>query len=158
MGSTRLPFGHHPLMLYNGEVSCQTLTGKISIMRLGTHNFSDDQEITTEQVCLIRQIIICTWKSALVIFICTAESFNDQVSQSQKVISSLIKFLPMLLCTHKRCVDLKMHARLPLLLTSLKYGHSWPRLLSNIWMLILVRENHSDCDNIWNCRDQINHC
>ena len=50
-GVTKLPFGHHPLMLYNGEVSCQTLTGKISIMRLNTHIFSDDQEITEEEVC-----------------------------------------------------------------------------------------------------------
>lgn len=49
-GSTKLPFGHHPLMLYNGEVSCQTLTGKISIMRLATHNFCEDQEITTDEV------------------------------------------------------------------------------------------------------------
>ena len=49
-GVTKLPFGHRPLMLYNGEVSCQTLTGKISIMRLNTHIFGDDQEITEEEV------------------------------------------------------------------------------------------------------------
>ena len=39
-------------MLYNGEVSCQTLTGKISIVRLNTHNFHDDQELSEEEVCL----------------------------------------------------------------------------------------------------------
>ena len=51
VGSTKLPFGHHPLLLYNGEVSCHSLTGKFSIMRLATHNFPDDHEISTEQVC-----------------------------------------------------------------------------------------------------------
>lgn len=50
VGTTRLPFGHAPLMLYNGEVSCQTLTGKISIMRLNSHIFTDDQGITEEEV------------------------------------------------------------------------------------------------------------
>ena len=29
IGTTKLPFGQHPLMLYAGEVSCQTLTGKV---------------------------------------------------------------------------------------------------------------------------------
>lgn len=50
VGTTKLPFGHLPLMLYNGEVSCQTLTGKISIMRLNSHIFTDDQGITEEEV------------------------------------------------------------------------------------------------------------
>ena len=49
-GVTRLPFGQLPLMLYNGEVSCQTLTGKISIVRLDTHNFQDDQELAEDEV------------------------------------------------------------------------------------------------------------
>ncbi len=50
VGTTKLPFGHSPVMLYNGEVSCQTLTGKISIMRLNSHIFTDDQGITEEEV------------------------------------------------------------------------------------------------------------
>ena len=50
VGTTKLPFGHSPLMLYNGEVSCQTLTGKISIMRLNSHIFTDDQGITEDEV------------------------------------------------------------------------------------------------------------
>lgn len=37
-------------MMYNGEVSCQTLTGKISIIRLNTHNFNDDLEMTEDKV------------------------------------------------------------------------------------------------------------
>ena len=50
VASTKLPFGHSPLMLCNGEVSCQTLTGKISIMRLNSHIFTDDQGITEDEV------------------------------------------------------------------------------------------------------------
>ena len=50
IGTTKLPFGYKPLMLYNGEVSCQTLTGRISIIRLNTHNFSDDLDITEDKV------------------------------------------------------------------------------------------------------------
>lgn len=50
VGSTKLPFGHLPLMLCNGEVSCQTLTGKISIMKLNTHIFTDDQGMTEDEV------------------------------------------------------------------------------------------------------------
>jgi len=28
-GNSKLPYGQKPLMLYNGEVSCQTLSGKV---------------------------------------------------------------------------------------------------------------------------------
>ena len=28
-GNTKLPYGQKPLMLYNGEVSCLTLSGKV---------------------------------------------------------------------------------------------------------------------------------
>lgn len=59
-GMTKLPFGQRPLMLYNGEVSCQTLTGKISIVRLNTHTFQDDQELSEEEVCIF------VWKPGLV--------------------------------------------------------------------------------------------
>ena len=50
VGLTKLMFGLRPLMLYNGEVSCQTLTGKINIMRLTTHNFQDDQDLSEDEV------------------------------------------------------------------------------------------------------------
>ena len=30
-GNTKLPYGQKPLMLYNGEVSCQTLSGKVHL-------------------------------------------------------------------------------------------------------------------------------
>lgn len=50
IGTTKLPFGYKPLMLYNGEVSCQTLTGRIAIIRLDTHSFRDDLEISEDKV------------------------------------------------------------------------------------------------------------
>ena len=53
VGITKLPFGLHPLMVYNGEVSCQSLTGKIAILRLSTHNFHDDQDMAEEEVHII---------------------------------------------------------------------------------------------------------
>ena len=30
-GATKLPYGQKPLLMYNGEVSCQTLTGKVCL-------------------------------------------------------------------------------------------------------------------------------
>ncbi|GCB62944.1 hypothetical protein scyTo_0007313 [Scyliorhinus torazame] len=38
-GGTKLPFSHKPLLLYNGELTCQTQSGKISSILLSTHSF-----------------------------------------------------------------------------------------------------------------------
>ena len=56
VGTTKLPFGHSPLMLCNGEVSCQTLTGKISIMRLNSHIFTDDQGMSEDEVRMLTKL------------------------------------------------------------------------------------------------------
>ncbi|XP_071847434.1 WD repeat-containing protein 19-like isoform X2 [Apostichopus japonicus] len=40
-GSTKLPFSQKPLMLYGGEVTCQTGSGKVSNVQLTTHNFME---------------------------------------------------------------------------------------------------------------------
>ena len=32
-GNSKLPYGQKPLMLYNGEVSCQTLSGKVLTLK-----------------------------------------------------------------------------------------------------------------------------
>ena len=50
IGATKLPFGYKPLMLYNGEVSCLTMSGRISVIRLNTHSFSDNLEVTDDKV------------------------------------------------------------------------------------------------------------
>lgn len=38
-GATKLPFSHKPLLLYNGELTCQTPSGKTSSVVLSTHGF-----------------------------------------------------------------------------------------------------------------------
>ncbi|XP_026990682.2 WD repeat-containing protein 19 [Tachysurus fulvidraco] len=38
-GATKLPFSHKPLLLYNGELTCQTQSGKTSSLPLSTHSF-----------------------------------------------------------------------------------------------------------------------
>lgn len=55
VGTTKLPFGQVPLFLYNGEVSCQTLTAKLSVVRLSTHVFSDEQGMSEEEVSNLLQ-------------------------------------------------------------------------------------------------------
>ncbi|ELV10439.1 WD repeat-containing protein 19 [Tupaia chinensis] len=38
-GGTKVPFSHKPLLLYNGELICQTQSGKINNIYLSTHSF-----------------------------------------------------------------------------------------------------------------------
>uniref|UniRef100_A0ABI7Z671 WD repeat domain 19 n=1 Tax=Felis catus TaxID=9685 RepID=A0ABI7Z671_FELCA len=40
-GGTKVPFSHKPLLLYNGELTCQTQSGKINNIYLSTHKFLD---------------------------------------------------------------------------------------------------------------------
>ena len=39
MGSTALLFSQKPLLLHNGELTCQTASGKTSEVALSTHSF-----------------------------------------------------------------------------------------------------------------------
>ncbi|KAL5510222.1 hypothetical protein EMCRGX_G005732 [Ephydatia muelleri] len=50
VGVTKLPFGHKPIMFYNGEVSCLTLAGKLQVIRLQTHSYQDDQDLSEPEV------------------------------------------------------------------------------------------------------------
>lgn len=36
---TKIPFSHKPLLLYNGELTCQTQSGQINNVYLDTHSF-----------------------------------------------------------------------------------------------------------------------
>ncbi|NXI09469.1 WDR19 protein, partial [Irena cyanogastra] len=38
-GGTELPYSHKPLLLYNGELTCQTQSGKTNSIYLSTHSF-----------------------------------------------------------------------------------------------------------------------
>ena len=71
VGTTKLQFGLRPLMLYNGQVSCQTLTGKISVLKLSTHNFDEEQDITDDKVNIMRAYIIhsCTCTCTYMVYI-----------------------------------------------------------------------------------------
>ncbi|XP_022361796.1 WD repeat-containing protein 19 isoform X2 [Enhydra lutris kenyoni] len=40
-GGTKVPFSHRPLLLFNGELTCQTQSGKINNIYLSTHKFLD---------------------------------------------------------------------------------------------------------------------
>lgn len=38
-GGTEVPYSHKPLLLYNGELTCQTPSGKTNSIYLSTHSF-----------------------------------------------------------------------------------------------------------------------
>lgn len=38
-GGTKVPYSHKPLLLYNGELTCQTQSGKTNNISLSTHSF-----------------------------------------------------------------------------------------------------------------------
>ena len=44
VGKTKLPYGHVPLMLYNGEVTLMTGSGKVTPFILDTHNFDEKMQ------------------------------------------------------------------------------------------------------------------
>lgn len=39
VGTTKLPYAQQPLMLHNGELVCQTQSGKTTSVHLSTYNF-----------------------------------------------------------------------------------------------------------------------
>ena len=50
-GESKLPYGQVPVMLYNGEITLQTSSGKVSTLVLDTHNFDEKlQDQTPDQV------------------------------------------------------------------------------------------------------------
>ena len=44
VGETKLPYGHVPLMLYNGEVTLQTASGKIVPLLLESHSMMENEK------------------------------------------------------------------------------------------------------------------
>lgn len=46
VGATKLPYGQVPLMLYNGEVTLQTASGKVVPLTLDTHVQLEDKQVT----------------------------------------------------------------------------------------------------------------
>ncbi|XP_046853283.1 WD repeat-containing protein 19-like [Xenia sp. Carnegie-2017] len=49
--TTKLPYAHYPLVLYNGELTCQTQSGKTLNIRLRSHSFLDKpQDVPVEEL------------------------------------------------------------------------------------------------------------
>ncbi|XP_051054370.1 WD repeat-containing protein 19 [Phodopus roborovskii] len=57
-GGTKLPFSHKPLLLYNGELTCQTQSGKINSIYLSTHSFLDS--VKDAEPADLRQMLMQT--------------------------------------------------------------------------------------------------
>lgn len=73
-GGTKVPFSHKPLLLYNGELTCQTQSGKINNIYLSTHSFleslkdvgpNERRQMLTQTLMLKRQGV---WGGGLVVF------------------------------------------------------------------------------------------
>lgn len=79
-GGTDVPFSHKPLLLYNGELTCQTQSGKTNNIYLSTHSFlgnlkdfgpNELAEMLTQTLMLKRYIcvliILCKMFSSVLI-------------------------------------------------------------------------------------------
>lgn len=56
VGATKLPFSHKPLLLYNGELTCQTQSGKTSSVLLSTHSFLNNVQTSSSKEQLQSQL------------------------------------------------------------------------------------------------------
>jgi hypothetical protein len=67
VGTTRLPYAHMPLVLYNGDLHCQTQSGRLSTIRLATHTFDvafkDKTDTELDELfnmyILLRRLVFC---------------------------------------------------------------------------------------------------
>lgn len=60
-GGTKVPYSHKPLLLYNGELTCQTQSGKTNSIFLSTHGFLgplNDLERNELKQVLIQTLIL----------------------------------------------------------------------------------------------------
>uniref|UniRef100_A0A8C2H4P6 WD repeat domain 19 n=1 Tax=Cyprinus carpio TaxID=7962 RepID=A0A8C2H4P6_CYPCA len=57
VGATKLPFSHKPLLLHNGELTCQTQSGKINSVVLNTHSFLNNPHMYCAGLTKSSQII-----------------------------------------------------------------------------------------------------
>ncbi|XP_072170705.1 WD repeat-containing protein 19-like [Diadema setosum] len=67
VGTTKLPFAQQPLMLHNGELMCQTQSGKTQGLQLSTHNFLErpqDLPPSTLRSALQKSILLHQYKEA----------------------------------------------------------------------------------------------
>ncbi|KAK3739122.1 hypothetical protein QZH41_010524, partial [Actinostola sp. cb2023] len=68
-GTTKLPYAQKPLMLYSGEMICQTLSGKTSKLTLSTHFFHEKpQDLPEDEIplknCFKQCVLLKRFKEA----------------------------------------------------------------------------------------------
>ena len=62
MGESRLPYGQVPILLYNGEVTLQTQSGKLATVLLETHTHvfhETPQDLGPNQVTFPLRVCLC---------------------------------------------------------------------------------------------------
>ncbi|XP_041121208.1 WD repeat-containing protein 19 [Polyodon spathula] len=59
-GGTKLPYSHKPLLLFNGELTCQTLSGKTNNIILSTHSFMNSMKdnVSTDKTLMLTQTLM----------------------------------------------------------------------------------------------------
>ena len=64
MGESRLPYGQVPILLYNGEVTLQTQSGKLATVLLETHTHvfhETPQDLGPNQVNFPLRVCLCVF-------------------------------------------------------------------------------------------------
>ena len=64
VGDSRLPYGQVPILLYNGEVTLQTQSGKVATVLLETHTHifhETPQDLGPNQVTFPHSVCVCVW-------------------------------------------------------------------------------------------------
>ncbi|CAN2388495.1 WD repeat-containing protein [Pristimantis euphronides] len=81
-GGTKLPYGHKPVLLHNGELTCQTQSGMLNNIFLSTHNFLSnmkDAEAKDLKKMLTETLMLRRFSDAwnVCTFLDTEEGWNE---------------------------------------------------------------------------------
>ncbi|XP_069600695.1 WD repeat-containing protein 19 [Ranitomeya imitator] len=81
-GGTKLPYGHKPVLLHNGELTCQTQSGMLNNIFLGTHSFlnnTKDEEPKELKTMLTQTLMLRRFSDAWKVctLLNTAEAWNE---------------------------------------------------------------------------------
>ena len=71
VGESRLPYGQVPILLYNGEVTLQTQSGKLATVLLETHTHvfhETPQDLGPNQVTFPLRVCVCV--SGMCVYVC----------------------------------------------------------------------------------------
>ncbi|XP_073502065.1 WD repeat-containing protein 19 [Phyllobates terribilis] len=81
-GGTKLPYGHKPVLLHNGELTCQTQSGMLNNIFLGTHSFlnhTKDEEPKELKTMLTQTLMLRRFSDAWKVctLLNTEEAWNE---------------------------------------------------------------------------------